>query len=81
MVAIYDYRVIRRRIGDIDTLHIHRVFYSDEEKKTPIMIETHPATVESTSAEVMADDLEMMANALHNPVIYVPEWNYSKGNI
>lgn len=75
MLGVYDYRLIKRVVNGSTFYHVHRVFYTDESKKTPVLIERYPSTIEGLVPKEMIEDLELMIEAFKQPTLYIPEGN------
>jgi len=73
--VIWDYRVVRRKVGNGEIFQIHRVFYKDEAKTLALYIENLPANIIGLKAQPMLSDILLMTNAFDNPTLYIPEWN------
>lgn len=72
---IWDFRVIRRKVGNGEIFQVHRVFYKDETKAEAVYIENLPAGVIGMKAQSMLSDILLMTNAFDSPTLYIPEWN------
>lgn len=72
---IWDFRVVRRKIHGRDIYQVHRVFYNDDLKTQPNLIEEIPATIVGIGALPMLQDVELLTNAFDQPTLYIPEWN------
>ena len=69
----WDYRVIRRLCGNSSLYQIHRVFYRDNSRLVPDLIETSPTPIVGASAINILKEVEAITNAFDSPTIYVPE--------
>lgn len=72
---VWDFRVIRRRIGGKDVYQVHRVYYADSTKRAALCIENSPASIVGPNARTMLEDVELLTNAFDQPTLYIPEWN------
>lgn len=73
----WDFRVIKRMVSGRQIFEMYRVFYKEPQKLNAIFIEDTPATVIGFDALSMAQDIELLCNALDAPTIYIPKWNTS----
>lgn len=71
----YDFRIVKRYIQEMVFYEIHRVFYSDDARTRPTLVETRPATIVGNCATIMLEDIEAMTDAFDKPVIVIPEWD------
>lgn len=74
----WNFRVIRRKVAGKDVFQLHRVFYIDPGMRLALYIEHSPSSIVGDNAQLMIEDVELMANAFTMPTIYIPEFNVEK---
>ncbi len=72
---LWNFRIIKRKVGGTELYSVHRIFYERGLDSPPRIIENIPASIIGNAKRPMLEDVELMVEAFEMPVIYIPEWN------
>ncbi len=71
----WNFRVIERVVEGIALYQVHRVFYRDETRREPVLIEECPSTVVGIDHLSLVQDIELMLDSISMPTIRIKEWD------
>ena len=54
---------------------VHRVFYHDEARTRPFLVENHPATIIGRDAKSMLEEIDAIIDGMERPNVIIPEWD------